>query len=193
MNCRVVSERVHSNPRFENDAIQRAPHGASQPELLECLGRMPGAFGLTTPKDLLGKLERELNQLRASPNNHDVAHNFFISAEHMLDWLYPGRGKRKTRESLRRKTPLLQVVSHLANSSKHYDQLAPHHQSVEDTGKGGGYFGASYFGGSYFGGGFFGGRRLLIKFKGKAITEFGESLPVLDVAEKVYAFWQARS
>ena len=153
---------------------------------------MPGAFGLTTPKDLLGKLERELKQLRLKPNSQDVALNFFVFAEHMLDWLHPGSGSRKIRESLRSAEPLLQVVSHLANSSKHFDQLAPHHKSVEDTGETGGYFGASYFGASYFGSGYFGGRRLLIKFRGDAANHFGESLPVLDVAEKVYAFWEAR-
>jgi len=152
---------------------------------------MPGAFGLTTPKDLLGKLNRELGKLRSSPNDSDIALNFFVTAEHMLDWLHPGNANRNVRESLRNGEPLLQVVSHLANSSKHFDKLAPHHKSIEQSGESGGYFGASYFGASYFGSGYFGGRRLLIKFKGDAINHFGDSLPVLEVAEKVYAFWQA--
>lgn len=153
---------------------------------------MRGAFGLTTPKDLLGKLERELKQLRSSPNDSDIALNFFVTAEHMLDWLHPGNANRKTRKSLINGEPLLQVVSHLASSSKHFDQLASHHKSVEEARESGGYFGASYFGASYFGSGYFGGRRLLIKFKGDAIKHFGDSSPVLEVADKVYAFWQAR-
>jgi len=148
---------------------------------------MLGAFGLETPKDLLGKLERELEKLRVSPNDRDSAFNFFVTAEQMLDWLYLGKANRATREALRKAEPLLKVVSHLANSSKHFDQLAKHHQSVDKSGS----FGA-FFDGSFFGGGFFGGERLLIVFRGDATKSFGQSKPVIEVAEKVYRFWQPR-
>src|SRR5262245_61541692 len=148
---------------------------------------MPGAFGLETPKDLLGKLGRELDKLRASPDDHDAAFNFFVTAEHMLDWLYPGNGNKATRERMRNEEPLLKAVSHLASSSKHFDQLAKHHQSVEMSGPVG-----PFFGGRFFGGGFFGGDKQSITFRGEAAKSYGQSEPALELAEEVFAFWKAR-
>ena len=148
---------------------------------------MTGAFGLETPQDLLRKLQRELDRLRASPDDQDVAFNFFVTAEQMPDWLYPGNTNKKTREAIRNSEHLLQVVSHLASSSKHFDKLSAHHKSVERSGA----FGA-FFGGAFFGGGFFGGSRLLIIFKGDAAVTFGPSRPALQVAEDVVAYWKTR-
>jgi hypothetical protein len=148
---------------------------------------MPGAFGLETPKDLLGKLERDFDKLRLSPNDKDLAFNFFVTAEQMLDWIHPGSANKRTREDLRNAEPLLQVVSHLANSSKHFDNLAKHHQSVEKSGS----FGA-FFGGAFFGGGFQVGDSLLILLKGDAANAFGPSRPALDIAERVLAYWRSR-
>ena len=57
----------------------------------------PGVFGLKTPADLLQKMARELARLRDDPDNVDHAFNFFVTAEHMLDWLFPGEEHRATR------------------------------------------------------------------------------------------------
>jgi hypothetical protein len=94
-----------------------------------------GIFDLKSPADLLAKLGRELERLRAAPNDADHAFNFFITAEHMLDWLHPGKAGRARRESERKKQPLLQLVSHLANGAKHFDRLSEHHQSAATTGR----------------------------------------------------------
>jgi hypothetical protein len=57
---------------------------------------MPGVFELRSPADLLAKLGRELERLRTAPNDVDHAFNFFVTAEHMLDWLHPGnKGKAR--------------------------------------------------------------------------------------------------
>lgn len=48
---------------------------------------MTGVFGLTAPGELLAKLSRELNRLRTAPNDVDHAFNFFVTAEHIFDWL----------------------------------------------------------------------------------------------------------
>jgi hypothetical protein len=146
-----------------------------------------GAFGLETPQDLLGKLRREFDKLRANPNDQDSAFNFFVTAEQMLDWLYPGNPNKNTREALRNAELLLQVVSHLASKSKHFDQLAAHHRSVGISGSVG-----PFFGGSFFGGGFFGSSRQLIHFKGQAARTFGESMLAVELAERVLVFWEAK-
>ena len=145
-----------------------------------------GAFGLETPQDLLGKLRREFERLRANPNDQDSAFNFFVTAEQMLDWVYPGNPNKNAREALRNAELLLQVVSHLASKSKHYDQLARHHRSVDSSGSVG-----PFFGGKFFGGGFFGSSRQMIQFKGQAAKTFGESMPAVELAQRVLSFWEA--
>ena len=73
-----------------------------------------------------------MEHLRAAPNDVDHAFNFFVTAEHMLDWRYPGkRGQSKIQQEKRK--PLLQLVSHIANGAKHF-VTKPSHQSVASTG-----------------------------------------------------------
>jgi hypothetical protein len=151
---------------------------------------MVGAFGLTTLKDFLGKLSRELEKFRAAPNDADAAINFFVTAEHMLDWLYPGLKNRSKRERLRNNELMLQVVSHLASSSKHYDQLSPHHQSVLDSGQLAGFVGAmqsNQRGGSRL----LSGSALTVWFSAAAAVSFGATLPAVELAKRVYRYWEA--
>jgi len=152
---------------------------------------MSGAFGLSTPRDLLAKLQRELGRLRDSPNDRDVAINYFVTAEHILDWLIPGESGRPRRKKIRESEPLLMVVSHLANSAKHHSQLSSHHQSVSSSGQAGGYFPATYFPPSYFACSHFGGRVLSVILKGKAAHEFGPSISTIELAERVYSYWES--
>ena len=153
---------------------------------------MAGAFGLSAPEDLLAKLRRELERLRDAPNDHDAAINFFVTAEHMLDWLMPGTAGRPKREQLRNSEPLLQVVSHLASGAKHHSQLLSHHQAVSQSGETGGYFAAAYFSPRYFGSSYFGGRTLSVTLTGNAAQTLGPSLSAVALAEQVYSYWQAR-
>lgn len=90
---------------------------------------VPSHFGLGKPEDLVWKMERELARMRAAPSDPDHAFNFFVTAEHVLDWLYPGHPGSARREAERQK-PLLAIVSHLANGAKHFDHLHSHHNSV---------------------------------------------------------------
>jgi hypothetical protein len=143
-----------------------------------------GAFDLRTPQDWLDKLGRELQRLRASPNDRDAAINFFIAAESMLDWKYPGDSNASVRKGIRDSEPLLKVVWNLASKSKHFDKLRPQHQYVDDSGTLGEFFGGEFFGGKFFG-------ALSVKFKAGAASHFGPSMPALELAEKVFAYWRA--
>ncbi len=91
-----------------------------------------GFFDLQTPADLLGKLGRELERMQSAPRDIDHAFNFFVTAEHMLDWLYPGKAN-DTKRSEARKLPLLALVSHIANGSKHFMAEAKRHKSMTWT------------------------------------------------------------
>ncbi len=73
---------------------------------------MKGLFELKSAKDLLKKLESDLKQFKADPNNAYVAFNFFVTAEHLPDWMHPGPDKRAT--EIRNASVLLQVCSHVA-------------------------------------------------------------------------------
>jgi hypothetical protein len=149
---------------------------------------MQGIFDLKSPKDMLAKLNRELERLRTDPNNVDHAFNFFVTAEHMLDWLYPGYPAEKTRRKIRDAEIILEVVSHLASGAKHFDQLAKHHQTVKDAGPKGGYFGSNHFGSRHWRASFF-GRTLRVILDGPAKASLGESVTALELAEKVYTYW----
>lgn len=149
---------------------------------------MPGVFDLTSPRDLLAKLSRELSRLRAAPNDIDHTFNFFVTAEHLLDWLHPGNTGKAQREAARNTEVLLQLVSHLASGAKHFDHLSPHHQAVADTGRRRSVLpnpilrlltvGALY-----------GRGPLGVALTGHAATTLGNWISALTLAERVHAYW----
>jgi hypothetical protein len=83
--------------------------------LAACLRQpiMKGTFELKTPQDLLEKLRFDLSQLTNDPTNTYLAFNFFVTALHMTDWLYPGNSNRTRRDDLENSSILLQVPSHV--------------------------------------------------------------------------------
>jgi hypothetical protein len=96
----------------------------------------PKGFGrLQTPRDLLQKLRHDRSRMEADPDDVYAAFDFFVTADHILDWLYPdspGASQRHKRQAHRDREPLLQIVSHLANGAKHFEAVASHHTSVTD-------------------------------------------------------------
>lgn len=144
---------------------------------------MPGIFGLLTPTDLLAKLGRELDRLRAAPNDIDHAFNFFVTAEHMLDWTYPDPTGKAKRKSLRENEPLLQLVSHLASGAKHFDNLSEHHQSVIDTG-------IKHRHPSLMRQRMFPSQLCIIAGGDAGAALGGSKITALALAERVYGYWQ---
>jgi hypothetical protein len=98
-------------------------------------------FELKTPADLFCKLEGDLVALESSYQDTRVAFNFFVTAEHIPDWL----GKR----DLIRQHAILRIVSHIANGAKHFVLSDRRHKSVTSTEKSryieDGYFEPGYF------------------------------------------------
>ncbi len=72
----------------------------------------PGLFQMKTAKDLFAKLEWEFENFRKDPSNPWIAFNFFVTAEHLPDWI--------NRKDLKGNHSILRICSHLANSGKHY-------------------------------------------------------------------------
>jgi hypothetical protein len=152
---------------------------------------MTGIFDLSSPRDLLEKLHRELERLKAEPDHVDHAFNFFTTAEHMLDWLYPGNSGELQRKQLRMGDPLLATVSHLASGAKHFDKLSRHHTSVTHTRREGGFWAKGYWAPGVWAKGAWAEPRLSISLSGDAAMVFGATITALALAEKVYAYWSS--
>ena len=144
-----------------------------------------GFFSLQNHRDLLSKLQHDLQRLKDSPMDTYAAFDFFVTAEHMLDWLYPGADNEDQRKNLRNSVTLLQIVSHIANGSKHFKATAPHHKSVKDTHETEGVFDSIAFDPTAFDVG-----ELLIELQGKAANEYGDTISADKLADKVVAFWE---
>jgi len=91
------------------------------------MGTRIDIFELRKPSDLFRKLEHDLATLDSSGQDTYVAYNFFVTAEHLPDWL----GRR----DLVRQHSILRVVSHIANGAKHLILDDARHKSVTATEK----------------------------------------------------------
>jgi hypothetical protein len=91
-----------------------------------------GFFEMTTPNHLLQKLERDYARLQQDPEDVDAAWNFFVTAEHLPDWLArtnPQALKGLTIEAFKQSGQLTRICSHLANGAKHF--RATRHTAVD--------------------------------------------------------------
>ena len=149
---------------------------------------MKGLFQLQTAHDLLAKLQHDHKRLQTDPNDPYVAFDLFVTAEHLLDWLYPGSSGRNQRTSERNSQTILQVVSHLATGAKHMVSEAPHHTSVQHAD-----VAPSTYGRAQYGTGTYGGSHLIIDLDGQAAFELGQSITPLDLATRVLSYWQNHS
>lgn len=79
-------------------------------------------FGeLKVPSDLLHKLRHDLERMKGLPQDQYAAFDFFVTAEHIVDWLHPN--SKADREALRSSTALLRITSHIANGAKHHKSV----------------------------------------------------------------------
>jgi len=151
---------------------------------------MTGIFDLRNAPDLLKKLQHEYRQLEAAPGNAYIAFNFFVTAEHMLDWLYPKKAGEPKRKQTREGELLLQICSHLANGAKHFEVEAKQHQSVAGSLATGGLFPDGFFPPGLFPKGYFPEKRLIVNLKGRPAAAFGQSITALSLARQVLSYWE---
>lgn len=142
-----------------------------------------GFFELKTPNDLFKKLEYDMKRLKLSPRDAYAAFDFFVTAEHMLDWLYPNKPKQRTAD--RKDNRLLQICSHIANGSKHFEATGKHHKSVSDTIRHQGAF-SSQFSNQ------FDIDRLEVELQDDAAAKFGHIVPAVDLAARVLDYWKTK-
>lgn len=84
---------------------------------------LEGFIGLFEAKDLFEKLRSDYNDFLASPNDPYKAYNFFITAEHLPDWLKD--------KKIKYSDPYLRICCHLATGAKHFGVTDKNKKSVE--------------------------------------------------------------
>ena len=93
-----------------------------------------GFADLKSPADILDKMKHDLVRMENDPMDTYAAFDFFVTAEHIVDWIHPDTPEKpewKMRKRIRTGNPLLSLVSHIANGIKHFIARDPNHQSVE--------------------------------------------------------------
>ena len=132
-------------------------------------------FDLASPLDLFRKMEADLAAFVDSVSDSRLAFNFFVTAEHLPDWL----GQR----DLVRKHALLRVVSHLANGAKHFTLDPKRHTSVDGTT-------VETYAKDYVEPGYV-EDWLLVHFGADEVAEFGtDALDARDLGKRVLEFWR---
>jgi hypothetical protein len=142
---------------------------------------------LQRPTDLVAKLEYDLERMRAAPEDVYAAFDFFVTAEHIVDWLLPdspGSSQLAARKVKRDSSELLKVTSHIANGAKHFQALAKHHDTVADLEQESGRFDPRSFSPRSFSPASFKMHGLNVRL------EDGRVVHVLTLAEDVLRYWQ---
>jgi len=137
---------------------------------------MKGIFDLKTPEDLVRKLFFEFQQFSNKPNDTYLAFNFFVTAEHIPDWI--------DEKNLRKQDPLLRICSHIANGAKHF--MVDRHHSIEQTEK------ERYVAKGYVAGGYVEEPLMVYLSEGEA-KEIGEAkFRAIQLAEMIVDYWSER-
>jgi hypothetical protein len=114
-----------------------------------------------------------LQQLQGEPTYSYAAFDFFVAAEHMVDWLHPNDEAKQ--KQTRNAHELLKICSHIASGAKHFEATRKPHRSVSGLENQGGVFPVP---------------ALKISLDGKAAMQFGPEVECLDLATAVLEYWE---
>jgi hypothetical protein len=148
---------------------------------------MKGIFSSNSPEDLLRMLDEQYHDLKKEPLNERYAFNFFVIAESLLDWKYPGYSNKKDRQDAQKKEPVLQVISHIASGAKHFTVEAKHHNSVSSTSVTPGYFPPGYMPSTPKN--YFPESELIVSLENDAEAAFGKVISACDLAQIAIDYW----
>lgn len=151
-----------------------------------------GFFELKTTKDLLSKLHHDLQQMELHPFDSYLAFNFFVTAEAMLDWCYPGNENHQKRKEIRDSNAYLKITWDLASGAKHFSNLIKSHVDIDRTTISAGIFPAGYFPKGYFPDGYFGGGVLQVHLNEELPNDGDKILSAYAIAKKVLDYWETK-
>lgn len=143
-----------------------------------------GFISLKTVSNYWDKVLYDYNLLEQNPTNVYFAFNFFITSYHLIDWLFQGK---TAKESLERKSleenPILRINYHICNGAKHFEPKNNKNNSIEKIEETG-YAESDYCMDDYS------ENDILIYLEEEFHSEFGESIEIMKLAEKIVCFWQ---
>jgi hypothetical protein len=145
---------------------------------------MQGLFNLKTPRDLLAKLRHDFERLDANGLDACAAFDFFVTARHLPEWLYPKEPEK--RRALFDCEVLLRVCAHIADGSKHFEASSKRHASVKDT-----VFQESWIQEDFVQADFVQTGGLFVNLDGDAAIALGATVEVRELARRVLTFWES--
>jgi len=149
-----------------------------------------GFFELKTPEDLLKKLRYDLQQMELHPFDTYLAFNFFVTAEALPDWCFPGKPNSDNRKKMRNTNVYTKITSDLASGAKHFSQLADFHDSVDQTVVSAGWFPRGSFPIGAFPPAYMGNGALFVYLKDPLSDDGEKVVSALDLARNVLDFWE---
>ncbi|HEV7388323.1 MAG TPA: hypothetical protein VGN73_06920 [Gemmatimonadaceae bacterium] len=144
-----------------------------------------GLFDLRTPRDLLAKLRHDLARIENNWSDTYATFDFFVTADHIVDWLHPN--DRPGQQAERVKSPLLQLCYHISSGAKHFEATNPTHKSVLATELHPGQFDSAQFDRSQFDVGTLG---ILLTDEAAGALGFNW-LDARTLSRMVLAFWES--
>jgi hypothetical protein len=90
-----------------------------------------GFFELRTPQQLLQKLRHDRARLQEHHADSYAAFDFFVTANSLIDWVWPSATRRQQRAN-RRSDAIPRICEHLADGAKHFI-LTREHKGVAAT------------------------------------------------------------
>lgn len=137
---------------------------------------LKGFIGLFEAKDLFDKLKSDYKDFLANPNDPYKAYNFFVTAEHLPDWI----DEKKIKYS----DPYLRICCHLATGAKHFGVTHKDKNSVEgwsiDV-----YIKEGYIEDDYF------APILMVNLTDEEAEVLGRnSIELNEIASNVFSFWE---
>jgi hypothetical protein len=145
---------------------------------------MKGIFDLVTPADLLAKLRSDFDRLKRDPSDSYAAFDFFVTARHLPEWLYPDDEPRQ--RAVFDDEVLMRVCAHIADGSKHFEAKSKRHFSVKSTSLEGAWAQKGLFQPDMIDNG-----ELVVELDVNAAESLGDKMDALTLATRVLDFWDA--
>ncbi|MHB1197594.1 MAG: hypothetical protein ACYC0A_12220 [Lutibacter sp.] len=138
-----------------------------------------GFIELKSISDYWEKLLFDYQVLKKNPENSYYGFNFFVTAYHLLDWIFEGKYSDERTEL--NKTPALKICNHIANGVKHFEPNR--HGSVKEINK------LRVYEEGVFEEGVF-ESPIMIQLGDEFRPKLGEFISITDFADYVINFWE---
>ncbi len=148
---------------------------------------VPTFTGFAELRDCHGlfmKLQHDLARMSNDQSDEYAAFDFFVTAEHMVDWHLPN--DNAAQRKLRASETLLQITSHIANGAKHFSVTDARHKSVLSVSM------EAYAESGYAESGYFADAIEVALSQEEAQALGAPKLEAIVLADRVYEYWRAK-